>query len=82
MFTNSQQNQSPIHVRDICRKTFLPTSQPSNKGQALKDLKGKRHWNVDIEKDVDEDLTRKKVSSITYVEKENNTCKVKLIAKA
>lgn len=59
----------------------MPTSQPSNKGQALKDLKGKRHWNVDIEKDMDEVLARKKDSSITYVEKENNMCKVKLIAK-
>jgi len=63
------------------KKTFMPTSQPSNKGQGLKDLKGKRHWNVDIEKDMDEVLARKQDSSITYVEKENNMCKVKLIAK-
>ncbi len=81
LFTNSQQNQLPIHAKDICKKTFMPTSQPSNKGQALKDLKGKRHWNVDIEKYMDEVIAGKKDSSITCVEKENNMCKVKLIAK-
>jgi hypothetical protein len=43
LFTNLEQNQSPIHMRDICKKTFLLISQPSNKGQALKDLKSKRH---------------------------------------
>jgi hypothetical protein len=59
----------------------MPTSQPSNKGQALKDLKGKRHWNVHIEKYMDEVLVGKKDSSITCVEKETNMCKVKLIAK-
>jgi hypothetical protein len=59
----------------------MPTIQPCNKGQVLKDLKGKRYWNVDIQKDVDDDQTKKKNSSITYVEKENNMCKVKLIAK-
>jgi hypothetical protein len=30
---------------------------------------------------VDEDLAKKKDSSITYVEKENNMCKMKPIAK-
>jgi hypothetical protein len=43
LFTNSKQNQSLIHARDICKKTFMPISQPSNKGQAFKNLKGKRH---------------------------------------
>jgi len=36
LYTNSQQNQSPIHTKDICKKTFMPTNQPSNKVEPLK----------------------------------------------
>jgi hypothetical protein len=56
----------------------------ANHPTKVKPLKIERAKGIDMltfEKDVDEDLARKKDSSITYVEKENNMCKMKLIAK-